>query len=119
MLKKGIWASKSKVADSGEKENEMQVNTDMNFNRCNGEKEAAQIKNSTDIDEESKSTITNDLASKDIVSGFLYDRLQKEVINLRKSCETKDNSLQAKDDEIKVVSTATKKKIPFSTHFLV
>ena len=42
MLKKGIWASRSKVADGGEKENEIQVNTDMKLNRCNDEREAGQ-----------------------------------------------------------------------------
>lgn len=38
-----------------------------------------------------------------MVSGFLYDRLQKEVINLRKFCEAKDSSLNAKDEEIKML----------------
>ncbi|XP_024022294.1 microtubule-associated protein 70-5 [Morus notabilis] len=37
----------------------------------------------------------------DMVSGFLYDRLQKEVISLRKFCEAKENDLSAKDQEIK------------------
>ncbi|KAK1359485.1 hypothetical protein POM88_043959 [Heracleum sosnowskyi] len=35
--------------------------------------------------------------------GFLYDKLQKEVICLRKSCEKKDDYLNAKDEEIKVL----------------
>ncbi|XP_010936411.1 microtubule-associated protein 70-5 [Elaeis guineensis] len=42
-------------------------------------------------------------ACDDLVSGFLYDRLQKEVINLRKSHEEKDKLLSAKDDEIKLL----------------
>ncbi|KAF7840523.1 microtubule-associated protein 70-5-like [Senna tora] len=104
MLKKGIWTSRSKVADSGEKENEVQVNTDMNLNRSNDEREAENFKTTTDIDEEPKSKISDDLGSNDVVSGFLYDRLQKEVINLRKHCEIKDSSLHAKDDEIKMLT---------------
>ncbi|KAJ1427121.1 Microtubule-associated protein 70 [Sesbania bispinosa] len=103
MLKKGIWASRSKVADNGEKENEIQVNTDMNSNRFNDEREATEIKNTLDLDEDSESKKPNDSGSADVVSGFLYDRLQKEVINLRKSCEIKDSSLQARDEEIKML----------------
>ena len=38
----------------------------------------------------------------DTVSGFLYDRLQKEVIKLRKLLKQKDGLLKAKDDETKV-----------------
>lgn len=92
MLKKGIWASRNKFADSGEKENEMLVNTSIDLNKCDGEREAAEIKNSVGVD--------------DVVSGFLYDRLQKEVINLRKTCETKESNLHTKDEEIKVLVIA-------------
>nr|XP_010939243.1 microtubule-associated protein 70-4 isoform X2 [Elaeis guineensis] len=42
-------------------------------------------------------------ACEDMVSGFLYDRLQKEVINLRISHEEKDRLLSARDDEIKLL----------------
>ncbi|KAK4259136.1 hypothetical protein QN277_005502 [Acacia crassicarpa] len=105
MLKKGIWASRSKVADSGEKENIVQMNTQVNLNRfTDDEREAAQIESSINTDEDSKSKTSNDLGSNDVVSGFLYDRLQKEVINLRKYCEVKDSSLQTKDDEIKLLT---------------
>lgn len=38
----------------------------------------------------------------DTVSGFLYDKLQKQVINLRQSLEQKDGQLKAKDGESKV-----------------
>ncbi|KAJ1428652.1 Microtubule-associated protein 70 [Sesbania bispinosa] len=99
-----IWASRNKVADSCEKENEMQVNTGMDLSKCNDEREAAEIKTSVDVDKDSKSNSCNDLGSNDMVSGFLYDRLQKEVINLRKSCEIKDNSLHTKDEEIKMLT---------------
>ncbi|XP_042383104.1 microtubule-associated protein 70-5-like [Zingiber officinale] len=37
----------------------------------------------------------------DMVSGFLYDKLQKKVINLRESHKDKDNVLIMKDEEIK------------------
>jgi hypothetical protein len=106
VLKKGIWASRNKFSDSGEKENEMQVNTGMKLNKCDSEREAENVKTSVDVDEDSKSNSCNDFGSNDVVSGFLYDKLQKEVINLRKSCETKDSNLLTKDDEIKVLVTA-------------
>lgn len=126
VLKKGIWASRSKVADSGEKENEMQVNTDMNLNRRSEERgEAADVSNgSKDGGEESKFKRSSDVVgSDDVVSGFLYDKLQKEVINLRKFCEVKDRSLIAKDEEIKVVIYSinppkiTRLKFFISTYF--
>ncbi|KAK1277621.1 Microtubule-associated protein 70-2 [Acorus gramineus] len=58
---------------------------------------------------------TNDFTTVDLedsVSGLLYDMLQKEVINLRKACHEKDQSLKDKDDAIemlaKKVDTLTK-----------
>ncbi|CAN8324903.1 unnamed protein product [Cochlearia groenlandica] len=39
----------------------------------------------------------------DMVSGLLYDRLQKEVIALRKICESKDGTINAKSEEIKML----------------
>lgn len=95
--------SRSKVSDIGEKENEMKVNTDMSLNHFNDESDATKIEIVVDLDEEDfESKKPNDSGGDDLVSGFLYDRLQKEVIKLRKSCETKDSSLQDKDEEIKV-----------------
>ncbi|KAK7412734.1 hypothetical protein VNO78_04322 [Psophocarpus tetragonolobus] len=104
LLKKGIWASRHKVTDNDEKENEIQVNAGMNSYKCNDKKGAAEIKTSVDADEDSKSNSCNDLGNNDMVSGFLYDRLQKEFINLRKSCESKDSSLHTKDEEIKMLT---------------
>ncbi|KAF8763096.1 hypothetical protein HU200_008949 [Digitaria exilis] len=50
--------------------------------------------------------------SEDSVPGVLYDMLQKEVINLRKACHEKDQSLKDKDDAVemlaKKVDTLTK-----------
>ncbi|MED6197545.1 hypothetical protein PIB30_057408 [Stylosanthes scabra] len=97
VLKKGIWPSRSKVADSSEKENEMQLNTEMNSDICNNKRVAADIKSNIKPDEDSNS-------KDDMVSGFLYDRLQKEVISLRKFCEVKESSLQTKDEEIKMLT---------------
>ncbi|CAL5199610.1 unnamed protein product [Lathyrus oleraceus] len=96
--------SRSKVSDIGEKENEMKVNTDMSLNHFNDESDATKIEIFVDLDEEDfESKKPNDSGGDDLVSGFLYDRLQKEVIKLRKSCETKDSSLQDKDEEIKML----------------
>ncbi|KAL0890188.1 hypothetical protein Bca101_014171 [Brassica carinata] len=44
-----------------------------------------------------------DAKDEDMVSGFLYDRLQKEVIALRKVCESKEGTIDAKNEEIKML----------------
>lgn len=97
--RKSLWASRNKVVDSGEKENtEVQGNNNIHNNGTTvyGELRA----NGNDNGE-----LPKDIANtncEDLVSGFLYDRLQKEVISLRKFCEAKENDLSAKDQEIKV-----------------
>ncbi|TYG65653.1 hypothetical protein ES288_D06G203600v1 [Gossypium darwinii] len=92
MVRKNLWASRCKVADSSEKENaENKVN------------EQTEKKNNEENENRGN--------AEDMVSGFLYDKLQKEVINLRKFCEAKDNSLNAKDEEIKMLM---KKVVAFS-----
>ncbi|KAG2661372.1 hypothetical protein PVAP13_1KG502400 [Panicum virgatum] len=53
-----------------------------------------------DAEEKSNETTNND--SSDMVSGVLYDMLQKEVVSLRKACHEKDQSLKDKDDAIEV-----------------
>ncbi|BAF19211.1 microtubule-associated protein 70-3 [Oryza sativa Japonica Group] len=64
----------------------------------------------SNTDESNKETANN--KSAEMVSGFLYDMLQKEVISLRKACHEKDQSLKDKDDAIemlaKKVDTLTK-----------
>ncbi|KAK1297683.1 Microtubule-associated protein 70-5 [Acorus calamus] len=50
---------------------------------------------------ENKPTSDND--GQDLVSGYLYDRLQREIINIRKLLGEKDEMLNAKDDEIEVL----------------
>ncbi|KAA3478213.1 Microtubule-associated 70-5-like protein [Gossypium australe] len=84
MVRKNLWVSRCKVADSSEKENaENKVN------------EQTEKKNNEENENRGN--------AEDMVSGFLYDRLQKEVMNLRKFCEAKDSSLNAKDEEIKML----------------
>lgn len=104
MRRKSLWASISKTFDSAEKENaELKPNSDLNVKYIDieasvpGERES---KGTTGAETENKKII--DDGNEDVVSGFLYDRLQKEVINLRKRCEDKDGTLNAKDEEIKV-----------------
>lgn len=101
MLKRSLWATKSKVVDSGEKENkEIKENTKNNDN--NNTTASAEAKTKGSGNEESPNQGTTNSDSEDMVSGFLYDRLQKEVISLRKIFEVKENHLNAKDQEIKV-----------------
>ncbi|RYR20492.1 hypothetical protein Ahy_B03g065649 [Arachis hypogaea] len=52
----------------------------------------------------SNASNSNDFGTQEVVSGFLYDKLQKEVVNLRKSCEVEDSNLQAKHEEIKMLT---------------
>ncbi|KAK9051771.1 hypothetical protein SSX86_028399 [Deinandra increscens subsp. villosa] len=91
LVRKGLWASRSKIVDRDEKENnEMVVE-----NAC-----GLKFDKFKDEDRITTKSITDD---DDVVSGFLYDKLQKEVISLRKFCEMKDTSLNAKDEENKVL----------------
>nr|XP_048317773.1 microtubule-associated protein 70-5-like isoform X2 [Ziziphus jujuba var. spinosa] len=102
MLKRSLWATKSKVVDSGEKENkEIKENTKNNDN--NNTTASAEAKTKGSGNEESPNQGTTNSDSEDMVSGFLYDRLQKEVISLRKIFEVKENHLNAKDQEIKML----------------
>ncbi|KAM0917940.1 hypothetical protein ACQ4PT_009336 [Festuca glaucescens] len=59
-----------------------------------------------------RSNETTNSNSIEMVSGFLYNMLQKEVVSLRKACHEKDQSLKDKDDAIemlaKKVDTLTK-----------
>ena len=100
---KNLWASRCKVADSSEKENaEMKVNTDSSIHKDGDTTGAAEIKNNGGSNELTENRGNANCNAEDKVSGVLYDRLQKEVINLRKCCEAKDSNLNAKDEEIKV-----------------
>ncbi|KAA3490651.1 microtubule-associated protein 70-5-like isoform X2 [Gossypium australe] len=104
MVRKKLWASRCKVADSNEKENaEMKVNGDSNIRKDGDTKDSAEIKSNGGSNEQTGNRGIADSNAEDMVSGFLYDRLQKEVINLRKLCEAKDSSLNTKDEEIKML----------------
>ncbi|KAF3603405.1 hypothetical protein F2Q69_00034331 [Brassica cretica] len=57
----------------------------------------------TNVDEEEEQRKAEEDGNEDMVSGFLYDRLQKEVISLRKICESKEGTINAKNEEIKML----------------
>ncbi|GLU20606.1 hypothetical protein SLE2022_367970 [Rubroshorea leprosula] len=104
LLRKGLWASRSKVVDSSEKENEeMEVNINANLSKDGNPADLTETKSRGGGNENSENQVNATAGTQDMVSGFLYDRLQKEVLNLRKSCEAKDNNLNAKDQEIKML----------------
>lgn len=88
LLRKSLWATRNKVVDNIEKENTNSVNS------CNN--------GSTEAQDMVAAKATCNNGDDDMVSGYLYDRLQKEVISLRKSCEAKDSYMNSKDEEIKV-----------------
>ncbi|KAH7665156.1 NDUFAF3 domain-containing protein [Dioscorea alata] len=71
LVAKNLWVTRSKISDDNLKENSDEIST------------------------------KEEHGNEDMVSGFLYDKLQQEVINLRKSHEAKDGLLNAKEDEIK------------------
>ncbi|CAN6923050.1 unnamed protein product [Brassica oleracea] len=56
-----------------------------------------------DEEEEEEQRKAEEDGNEDMVSGFLYDRLQKEVISLRKICESKEGTINAKNEEIKML----------------
>ncbi|KAL9237016.1 hypothetical protein vseg_011608 [Gypsophila vaccaria] len=75
-------------------------------------KENSKLTSNADVideltDDSSSSASLKDMETRDgnedVVSGFLYDKLQKEVISLRMTCQAKDDGLSAKDDEIKIL----------------
>lgn len=115
LLKKGMWVSRNKVIDSTGKENaEKKTYSDESIDKSADEKKTASGECITDSngDAELASKGSAKLDDEDVVSGFLYDKLQKEVIGLRRFSETKDSILNAKEQEIqmlmKKVDTLTK-----------
>ncbi|CAI9756679.1 unnamed protein product [Fraxinus pennsylvanica] len=100
-LKKSLWASRNKIMDCSEKENEeINENTKISIEKCRSD-ELRDLENIKSMDSTKKD-------SDDMVSGFLYDRLQKEVIYLRKSCKSRDSTLNSKNEEIKILMKKTK-----------
>lgn len=115
LLKKGMWVSRNKVIDSTGKENaEKKTYSDESIDKSADEKKTASGESMTDSngDAELASKGSAKLDDEDLVSGFLYDKLQKEVIGLRRFSEAKDSILNAKEQEIqmlmKKVDTLTK-----------
>lgn len=107
LLRKSLWASRSKVVDRDEKENNEMIleNTSgMNLDKFKDERSSVlKGRETASGGSEERQDRDSRSSTDDMVSGFLYDRLQKEVISLRKFCEIKDNSLNVKDEENKVL----------------
>ncbi|KAL7130456.1 hypothetical protein ABFS83_13G135400 [Erythranthe nasuta] len=99
LLKKSLWASRNKVVDSSGKENAETNKNDTVKIEARGVDEVRE----TGYIKEMKGLEIGDSENEDMVSGFLYDRLQKEVIHLRKSCDLKESTLTSKHDEIKML----------------
>ncbi|KAK1424505.1 hypothetical protein QVD17_19835 [Tagetes erecta] len=91
LMRKGLWASRSKVVDRDEKENDARIIGNASGMKFDKFKDEGRMTTNAFADDD------------DVVSGFLYDKLQKEVISLRKFIEMKDSSLNAKDEENKVL----------------
>ncbi|KAG2238999.1 hypothetical protein Bca52824_089859 [Brassica carinata] len=67
-------------------------------------KENSKVTSNDSVDQhEGKAEENGNVDSGDVVSGFLYDRLQKEVIALRKICESKEGTINARNEEIKML----------------
>ncbi|GAB2252668.1 hypothetical protein Droror1_Dr00005515 [Drosera rotundifolia] len=99
VMRRSLWVSKSRVAEGQVEEDDKVMKTKTyvssseprNDNADNSSREGLFDNGNEDPEKE------------DVVSGFLYDRIQKEVIGLRKYCEDKDATLAAKNDEIKML----------------
>lgn len=87
-----IYALNHRVAESDEKENSKITSNGLIDQHEEDGKRKAEEDGNVDSD--------------DMVSGFLYDRLQKEVIALRKICDSKDGTINAKNEEIKVTASS-------------
>lgn len=106
-LIKGLWATRKKVMDSSEKENkDGKENSAMDVVMCDNTEipGSGNIKSKFGDNQEAKGTARANTENTDTVSGFLYDRLQKEVLILRKFCEAKDSNLNTKDEDIKMLN---------------
>lgn len=99
LVKKSLWTCRNKVVDNAEKENAEIKDNSNGYMYSNEMTDAKKTKNR----EENKNTGSNESNDYDMVSGILYDRLQKEVLCLRKFCEAKESALTAKDEEIKML----------------
>ncbi|XP_073128904.1 microtubule-associated protein 70-5 isoform X2 [Henckelia pumila] len=111
LLRKSLWASRNKVIDDNSEKENTEANSNVIFDQitgnCEGVREMGNHKCTNDGCKKIKDVEVDNTDSEDMVTGFLYDRLQKEVLNLRKSCELKDHTLNAKEEEIKMLIKKT------------
>ncbi|XP_073028944.1 microtubule-associated protein 70-5 [Primulina eburnea] len=107
-----LLASRNKVKDDNSEKENTEANSKVTFdqitgNVCEGIGEMGNNKCINDGCKKIKEVEVDDTDGEDMVSGFLYDRLQREVLNLRKSCELKDRTLNTKEEEIKMLMKKT------------
>ncbi|KAG9143740.1 hypothetical protein Leryth_022868 [Lithospermum erythrorhizon] len=104
MKKNSLWAGRSKIIDRFEKENiDAKENASGTIDNHIDQKALGDVINNAGRNEETESIERMNGNCDDVVSGFLYDRIQKEVISMRKACEIKESTLKTKDEEIKVL----------------
>ncbi|KAL4585351.1 hypothetical protein LXL04_009970 [Taraxacum kok-saghyz] len=109
LVRKSLWASRSKVVDRGEKENSdmiLENTSGMNLDKFMDDRSTVlrgRAAASGGGEERQDKNAARSFTDDDVVSGFLYDKLQKEVIGLRKFCEMKDDCLNEKDVENKML----------------
>ncbi|KAH6777244.1 microtubule-associated proteins 70-5 [Perilla frutescens var. frutescens] len=106
LSRKSLWASRNKVIDNSEKENAVMNKNAMFSDKIQNNDEVTEMGNTKGIigsNKETKGLEIADIDCEDVVSGVFYDRLQKEVIHLRKSSELKDITLHSKGEEIKML----------------
>lgn len=106
LVRKGLWSSRNKVGNIDDSERgKIRENNDMNVDKIkeDGSEVLDNVQPYVRVKEDPESITGLNPHKDDLVSGFLYDKLQKEVICLRKSCEKKDDYLNAKDEEVKVL----------------
>ncbi|KAG6416432.1 hypothetical protein SASPL_123862 [Salvia splendens] len=106
LSKKSLWASRNKVTGNSGKENAETNKNAMVNDKIQKKDDVVEMGNTTGItgcNNDMKGLEIADIDGEDMVSGVLYDRLQKEVIHLRKSSDLKDLTLHSKDEEIKLL----------------
>ncbi|KAH6768778.1 microtubule-associated proteins 70-5 [Perilla frutescens var. frutescens] len=106
LSRKSVWASRNKVIDNSEKENAVMNKNAMVSDKIQNNDDVTEMGNTKGIigsNKEMKGLEIADVDCEDVVSGVFYDRLQKEVIHLRKSSELKDITLHSKGEEIKML----------------
>ncbi|PKU84778.1 microtubule-associated protein 70-5 [Dendrobium catenatum] len=106
VIRKNLRTSRSKFYDESGKENVAKRNNVDDHEHVGDsipqENDDSEVTTNEHHNIESNTENQQDLCE-DFVSGFLYDRLQKEVIILRKLQEEKDEMLNVKDDDIKLL----------------